>query len=114
MFASAFALGWAGHPVGTEAGGSPIRHVATTEVGAVYAFDVERIVPYVSVLIGAAFRHHESNEAAFSVDLGGGLDWLLTSGFSLGLEVAYQILVGAEELPTRLLVSLRLNWHRAP
>jgi len=113
-FAVACSIGWGAHAVLVSEGAHVPRNVFTVEIGVIYALDIMRIVPYAGVLVGVAFTSGDGQEAAFSVDLAGGLDLFATQSFSVGLEVAYQLLVASEPAPSRLLVSLRLNWHYRP
>ena len=113
-FAIAAIIGWAGHAAPSNNDTHVMRNVFTVAVGVVYALDVMRVVPYAGVHVGAAFSSQEVHEAAFLVDIAGGVDLSVTQSFSVGLEVAYQLLVTGEDIPSRLLVSLRFNWHYHP
>ncbi len=110
---------WAGHSVinedeeEEEEEESAFRQIVTGAVGVHYAVDVFFLVPYLSVLTGVLASFEDGGtQPFFLLDVGGGMDWMVTSSFSIGVSATYQLAVGATVIPARLCVSLRLSWHR--
>lgn len=105
------AIGWAGHAATDDAGESTLRNVITAAAGLYYFADIIRIVPYAGVLVGAAVSIQDETEAAYLLQICGGGYVLVNAAFTLGAELSYQMLVGEELLPARLVASITLNWR---
>lgn len=104
-------LAWAGLAASDADGESQLRDVITATAGLYYILDVIRIVPYAGLLMGAAIGIQDGVDAAYLLQVCAGGDFMVNPFFTTGLEVAYQLLVGEEVMPARLVVSVRLNWR---
>lgn len=105
------AVAWANHfdDSGAEL---DLRQTITASAGFYYALDVFRVVPYLGLLMGAAVAiDAEGTHAGYLLDLRGGADVIATPSFTVGVELAYQFVVGEDILPARLVASVRLSWR---
>jgi hypothetical protein len=103
-------VGWAGHAArsGEEL---DLRSTVTAAAGLYFVLDVIRIVPYLGLLVGAAVSVDDDVAAGYLLDVRGGADVIVTPSFMAGLELTYQLVVGRDILPARLVVSARLSWR---
>lgn len=104
-------VAWANHFDDT-ADELDLRQTITASVGFYYALDVFRVVPYLGLLMGAAVSvDGEGTHAGYLLDVRGGADVIVRPSFTTGVELAYQLIVGDEILPARLVASVRLSWR---
>lgn len=115
MIALAFDASWAGHAAVSQDETTVLRQIVTAAAGINYAVDVSRIVPFLGLLVGVSVEVDAAEATpSFLIDLGGGIDWSITPGFSLGVSLSYQLTVASEGLlPGRLCAGVRLNWEHA-
>lgn len=104
---------YAPHYVPGDDGG--LLSVGGLGFGALYTFDVLKVVPFASLTAGAVALGGAGQglrwNAALSV--GVGLDYLVSRSFSVGFEVRYQLLVpDLKRYPFFLGVGIRLAWRR--
>jgi hypothetical protein len=105
------AVAWANHfdDSGDEL---DLRQTVTASAGFYYALDVFRVVPYLGLLMGAAVSiDGEGTHAGYLLDIRGGADVIATPSFTVGVELAYQFIVGDDIVPARLGASVRLSWR---
>lgn len=104
-------LGWAGHFA--DAGDDlDLRHTVTAAAGMYFVLDVIRVVPYLGILTGAAVSIDEEVRPGYLLDIRGGADVIVTPSFMFGIELTYQLVVGRDILPARLVASIRFSWRK--
>lgn len=103
-------VGWAGHfaSVGDDV---DLRHTVTAATGLYFILDIIRVIPYLGILSGVAALVDEEASAGYLLDIRGGADVIVTPSFMVGLELTYQLIVGRDILPARLVASVRFSWR---
>jgi hypothetical protein len=113
---------WAGHGASVT-GDAAMLHETGASFGALYTFDVLKIVPFVSLTAGfsclalsALGRPGDvAGDPRWNADLtlGVGLDYLVKRDFSVGFEIRYHLLVpDVQDVPWMITLGLRLAWRR--
>jgi hypothetical protein len=83
--------------------------------GALYTFDVLRVVPYASATVGASVIGGAGVSLRYTAEirLGVGADYLVQRDFSVGLELRYTLLVpDIQRFPYAIGVAIRLSWRQ--
>lgn len=103
-------VGWAGHfaDFGDDI---DLRHTITAATGIYFILDIIRVIPYLGILSGVALLVDDDAAAGYLLDIRGGADVIVTPSFMVGLELAYQLIVGRDILPARLVASIRFSWR---
>jgi hypothetical protein len=105
-------VGWAGHAAPSADGSdTELRNVITAAAGMYFILDIIRVVPYIGLLSGVAVSLQNETEVDYLLNIAAGADVLVNAFFTVGLELDYQLLVGDDILPARLVVSVRMNWR---
>ncbi|MSP63982.1 MAG: hypothetical protein EXR72_27300 [Myxococcales bacterium] len=106
------------HSVGASAngpGGTALAWLAG--VGVTYTLDILRVVPYVDFAIGLLGTRHRTAQGSVvennaGVQIGLGVDYLVTRRFAVGVVVRYQASLAAiSELPAWLYAGPRIAVH---
>lgn len=104
-------VAWAGHAAPGADGENELRNVITASAGMYFILDIIRVVPYLGFLTGVAVSIQDEAEVDYLLNICGGLDVLVNASLTAGVELAYQLLVGDDVLPARLVASVRINWR---
>jgi hypothetical protein len=82
--------------------------------GALYTFDVLRVVPYASATVGASVIGGAGVPLRYNAEIrvGVGADYLVRRDFSVGLELRYTLQVpDFQRYPYAIGVAIRLSWR---
>ncbi len=104
-------VAWAGHAAPGADGENELRNVITAAAGIYFILDIIRVIPYLAVLPGVAISIQDETEVDYLLQISGGLDLMVNARFTTGLELSYQLLVGDDILPARLLATVRVSWR---
>ncbi len=105
-------VAWAGHAAPSADGDeTELRHVITAAAGMYFIADIIRFVPYLGLLSGVAVSIQDETQVDYLLNIALGADVLINASFTTGVELTYQLLVGDEVVPARLVASVRLNWR---
>jgi hypothetical protein len=104
-------VAWAGHAAPGADGEDELRNVITAAAGMYFILDIIRVVPYIGFLPGVAVSIQDETEIDYLLDICAGLDVLINARLTAGVELAYQLLVGDDVLPARLVASVRFSWR---
>lgn len=114
-FASWVAVGgtvaWAGHSAPGVDGENELRNVITAAAGIYFIVDIIRVIPYLAVLPGIAISIQDETEVDYLLQISGGIDVMVNARLTTGVELSYQLLVGDDILPARLVASVRMSWR---
>ncbi len=103
---------YSGHYVAGHEGG--LLSVGGLGFGALYTFDVLKLVPYASLTAGAVALGGAGQGLRWNAEIaiGVGMDYLVSRAFSVGFEVRYQLLLpDIKRYPFFLGVGIRLSWR---
>lgn len=106
--AGRYALAWAPSPEG-----GPL-HLGSLALGALYTFDVLKVIPWVGLALGASLIHGAGEDRRVNAELQAllGADYLVRRDFSVGFAITYALQVpDAARFPWMFGLVLRLSYR---